>query len=137
MLHVIDVSDPNWPETVKTVESVLDEMDINRSKLIQVFNKIDLEDGWPAKLDYEDETCKVWVSSKTGAGLDLLREAIVAQLYGEVLIKEVVLSVDEAKLRAQLYQLDAVINETLIEEGGWRLVLRINTSEYQRLFKKL
>ena len=137
LLHVIDVSDPNWPETVKTVESVLDEMDINRSKLIQVFNKIDLEDGWPAKLDYEDETCKVWVSSKTGAGLDLLREAIVAQLYGEVLIKEVVLSVDEAKLRAQLYQLDAVINETLIEEGGWRLVLRINTSEYQRLFKKL
>ena len=134
LLQVIDVSDPNWPETVKTVLHVLSEMGITSLKLIQVFNKIDIEDGWPAKLDYEDDTCKVWVSSVTGAGLDLLREAIVTQLYGTVIAEEIVLSVDEAKLRAQLYELGAVMSETLIDEGGWLLNIRINASERKRLF---
>ncbi len=133
LLHVIDVSDPSWPENVAAVQKVLKEIGIDELKLIQVFNKIDLQDGWPAKLDYEDNTCKVWVSSVTGAGLDLLREAIIKQLYGNVIEEEIVLGVDEAKLRAQLYQLGAVLSETLIDEGGWRLKIRINAEERQRL----
>ena len=103
-------------------------------KLIQVFNKIDLEEGWPAKLFHEDKTCKVWVSSKTGAGLDLLREAIITQLYGDVIEEEILLGVDEAKRRSQLYELGAVLNEIQLEEGGWRLKIRINSSARQHLF---
>ena len=133
LLHVIDASDPNWVENVVAVQNVLKEIGIDELKLIQVFNKIDLQDGWPAKLDHEDNTCKVWVSSKTGAGLDLLREAIITQLYGDVTEEEVVLGVDEAKLRAQLYQLGAVLSETLIDEGGWRLRIRIDASARERL----
>ena len=133
LLHVIDVSDPNWPENVAAVEKVLKEIGIDELKLIQVFNKIDLQDGWPAKLDYEDNTCKVWVSSVTGAGMDLLREAIIKQLYGSVIEETIVLGVNEAKLRAQLYALGAVLSETLIDEGGWRLKIRINADEKQRL----
>ncbi len=133
LLHVIDVSDPNWLENVASVEKVLQEIGIAELKLIQVFNKIDLQAGWPAKLDYEDNTCKVWVSSVTGAGMDLLREAIIHKLYGNVIEEEIVLAVDEAKLRAQLYQLGAVLSETLIDEGGWRLKIRINAEERERL----
>lgn len=133
LLHVIDVSDPHWPENAASVQKVLKEIGVDELKLIQVFNKIDLLDGWPAKLDYEDNTCKVWVSSTTGAGLDLLREAIIKQLYGAVIEEEIVLGVNESKLRAQLYELDAVLSETLIDEGGWRLKIRINADERQRL----
>lgn len=133
LLHVIDVSDPNWPENVASVKKVLKELGIDELKLIQVFNKIDVQEGWPAKLDYEDNTCKVWVSSVTGAGLDLLREAMIAQLYGDVIEEEVSLGVNEAKLRAQLYELGAVLSESLIEEGGWRLKIRINADERKRL----
>lgn len=133
LLHVIDVSDPNWPENVAAVQKVLKQIGIDELKLIHVFNKIDLQDGWPAKLDHEDNTCKVWVSSKTGAGLDLLREAIITQLYGDVIEEEIVLAVDAAKLRAQLYELGAVLSETDIDEGGWRLKIRINSDERQRL----
>lgn len=133
LLHVIDVSDSNWPENVAAVNKVLKEIGIDELKLIQVFNKIDLEDGWPAKLDHEDNTCKVWVSSKTGAGLELLREAIITQLYGDVIEEDIVLAVGEAKLRAQLYELGAVLSETLIDEGGWKLKIRINSDERERL----
>jgi len=133
LLHVIDVSDSNWPENVAAVNKVLKEIGIDELKLIQVFNKIDLEDGWPAKLDHEDNTCKVWVSSKTGAGLELLRDAIITQLHGDVIEEDIVLAVGEAKLRAQLYELGAVLSETLIDEGGWKLKIRINSDERQRL----
>lgn len=64
--------------------------------------------------------------------IDLLREAIIKQLYGTVIEEEIVLGVDEAKLRAQLYELGAVLSETLIDEGGWRLKIRMNASARQR-----
>ena len=134
LLHVVDSSDPNWPDRVAIVMGVLKKMGIDTHKIIQVFNKIDLHDGWPAKIDYEDDRCTVWVSSVTGAGLDLLREAIVSQLFGDVVEETVVLGAHEAKLRAQLYELGAVQHEALIEEGGWRLTLRLNASEKKRLF---
>ena len=137
LLHVIDVSDPNWVENVDAVQKVLKEIGIDELKLIQVFNKIDLQDGWPAKLDHEDNTCKVWVSSKTGAGLDLLREAIIMQLYGDVIEEDIDLAVDEAKLRAQLYELGAVLSEVLIDEGGWRLRVRLNSNERQKLLPSI
>ena len=134
LLHVIDVSDANWPENVVAVEKVLKEIGVDELKLIQVFNKIDLEEGWPAKLFHEDNTCKVWISSKTGAGLDLLREAVITQLYGDVIDEDILLGVDEAKLRSQLYELGAVLNEIQLEEGGWKLTIRINASARQHLF---
>lgn len=133
LIHVIDVADPNWQENVAAVEKVLKEIGISELKLIQVFNKIDLQDGWPAKIDHEDDTCKVWVSSATKAGLDLLREAIVTQLFGAVVEEEVILAVHEAKLRAQLYALGAVLGEKIIDEGGWCLRVRLNSSERERL----
>lgn len=133
LLHVIDVSDPNWVENVAAVNRVLKELEVNEIKLIEVFNKIDLQDGWPAKLEQADEACKVWLSSKTGAGLDLLQTVISTQLYGNVIEKNITLGVHEAKLRAQLYALGAVLNEELIEEGGWNLTIRINPEEKYRL----
>ncbi len=134
LLHVIDVSDPDWPEHVNAVQQVLNHLGIGDLKLIQVFNKIDLLEGWPAKIEDEGNTCKVWVSSATGAGMDLLCEAIVTQLHGKVIEEEVVLGMDEARLRAQLYEQGAVLGETVTEEGGWRIKIRLDSEERQRLF---
>ena len=134
LLHVIDSSDPNWADRVSIVMRVLKKMGIDSHKIIQVFNKIDLQDGWPAKIEDDDERCTVWVSSVTGAGLDLLRDAIVSQLFGEAVEASIVLQPQEAKLRAQLYALGAVVDEVLLDEGGWRLTVRLNADEQQRLF---
>ncbi len=134
LLHVIDAADPNWQENVAAVEHVLKEIGIDGVKLIQVFNKIDLLDGWPARIDHDDGVCKVWVSSQTCAGLELLREAIITQLYGDVIEEEVFIGVDEAKLRAKLYEFGAVVGETLLDEGGWMMNIRMNIAEMRRLF---
>lgn len=136
LLHVIDVIDPNWRETAKAVEGVLKEIGVADVKMIQVFNKIDLQEGWGAKLDCQEDNCKVWVSAATGAGLDLLRDAIATQLHGTIVDEEIELSPQEAKLRAQFYAVDAVVSETPMDTGGWRMHIRMSKAEKQRVLRQ-
>ncbi|HFE6145930.1 TPA: HflX GTPase family protein, partial [Legionella pneumophila] len=133
LLHVIDISDPNWRETVFEVQKVLDELKVSNIPVIQVFNKIDLQEGWQPKIDYTEDACKVWLSATTGAGLDLLKEAIATQLHGMILIEDIVIKPDQAKLRAQLYQLGAVLKESVDENGDWLMKIRITADQKRRL----
>lgn len=135
LLHVIDIADPHWRDMAFAVQQVLEELGVKDIPMIQVFNKIDQQEGWQAKLDRQDDSCKVWLSAKTGAGLDLLREAIATQLHGAIIEEEIFIATSEAKLRAQLYQMDAVISETP-EEEGWRLKIKLTQAQRQRLFFK-
>ncbi len=135
LLHVIDIADPNWRETVDAVNHVLNEIGVGDVKILQVFNKIDLREGWDAKLDCQDTSCKVWVSAATGAGLDLLREAIATQLHGAIVDEEIELTALDAKLRASLYAVGAVQGETLSDDGGWHLHIRMSKAEKQRLLR--
>ncbi|WP_058529102.1 ribosome rescue GTPase HflX [Legionella londiniensis] len=134
LLQVIDISDLNWREQALSVDKVLHEIGADKIPKIQVFNKIDLQEGWQAKLDCQEESCKVWISAQTGAGLDLLRTAVIQMLHGAVFEEEVELSPNEGKLRAKLYELDAVLGEKALAEGGWRLLIRISRDKKQELF---
>lgn len=134
LLHVIDISDPQWRDNVNAVQQVLDELQVNDIPLIQVFNKIDLHEGWEPKLDMQQGSCKVWLSAAANIGLDLLQEAIAQQLHGRVVEETVLLKPTQAKLRAQLYELNAVVAETVNESGEWLLTIKISDGEKQRLF---
>lgn len=134
LLHVIDVVDPNWRETVFAVQQVLSEIGVNEIPTIQVFNKIDQQQDWQAKVDMQEDNCKIWLSARTGAGLDLLTQAITTRLYGRVLEETLILdSSSQAKLRARLYQLGAVMTETVTEEGHCQLQIKMTVEEKQRL----
>lgn len=134
LLHVIDISDPNWRETVFEVQKVLDELEVSNIPVIQVFNKIDLQEGWQPKIDYTEGSCKVWLSATSGAGLGLLKEAIATQLHGKILIEDIVIKPNQAKLRAQLYQLGAVLKEYVDDNGDWLMRIRITVDQKRRLF---
>lgn len=134
LVHVIDISDPHWRDMVFAVQKVLDELGVGDIPVIQVFNKIDLQEGWQSKIDYNEDSCKVWISAASGLGLDLLKEAIAAQLHGSVLIEEVVVKGTQAKLRAQLYQLGSVLAESINDDGDWLLKIRITTDQKNKLF---
>lgn len=135
LLHVIDIADPNWRDTVFAVEQVLDEIGVTDIPTIQVFNKIDQQAHWQAKIDQQEDSCKIWLSAKTGAGLELLTQAIATHLQGTVVEEKITLSPQQAKLRAKLYQLGAVCSETINDEGGWQLVIKLTASEKSRLFR--
>ena len=110
---------------------MLREIGVDRNTpVIQVFNKIDLVNSRP-KMSYNHS--KVWLSAKEKLGLDYLKEAIASRLYGKVIEKEITVSCADSKLRAKLYNMGAVVNETQLDDGGWKLLIRLTKSELLKL----
>jgi GTP-binding protein HflX len=137
LLHVIDIADPQWQESAQSVEKVLKDIGLGDVKIVQVFNKIDLLEGCEAKAECDEDSSNVWVSAATGAGLDLLRETIATQLHGVVIDEEIELTATDAKLRANLYALGAVLSETPTDSGGWRIHIHMSQAEKKRLFRSV
>jgi len=75
VLHVIDRSHPHWREQKEVAEQVLDELGVERDRVIEVYNKSDLVAPGEARNDGT-----VWVSAATGEGLDDLRAAVAQRL---------------------------------------------------------
>ena len=77
LLHVVDVSAPDRDEQVEQVERVLAEIGAAEVPTIVVFNKIDAAGLQPeVGLDPCGSIDRLWVSSRTGAGLDALRAVL-------------------------------------------------------------
>jgi GTP-binding protein HflX len=74
VLHVIDRSHPQWQEQMEVAEKVMEELGVERERVINVFNKSDLlpPDAQPGG--------GVRVSALTGAGLDDLRAEVARRL---------------------------------------------------------
>lgn len=134
LLHVIDASDPNWRDHVYAVENVLHEIGAEEIKRALVFNKIDLQKDWKPKANESGKQPKIWVSAMKNEGIDELKKVIAKILYGEVIEEEIELTPKDAKIRAQLHNCDAVIEEAPTETGGWRLKIRLTQAEKRRIF---
>ena len=77
LLHVVDAASPVRMEQIEQVNSVLAEIGADHIPQILVWNKIDAAGLQPAfARDEYDKIQRVFISARTGAGLDLLREAI-------------------------------------------------------------
>ena len=78
LLHVVDGASPVRMEQIEQVNMVLKEIGADHIPQILVWNKIDAAGLEPAtERDEDDKISRVFISAKSGAGLDLLREAIV------------------------------------------------------------
>jgi GTP-binding protein HflX len=78
LLHVVDINNPCYDDQISEVNKVLAEIDAGEIPQILVFNKIDLQDV-PAEVQRDEygRIARVFVSAKTGAGLDGLRETLL------------------------------------------------------------
>ena len=77
LLHVIDSASPDRDQQIAAVDAVLKEIGADRVPQILVWNKIDLTTAAPG-IDRDDygRLRRVRVSARSGAGMDLLREAL-------------------------------------------------------------
>ena len=121
LLHVVDAADPERDLLIDVVDGVLDEIGAAGVPQLRVFNKIDLLDA-PARIDRDGDgfPTAVWLSAESGAGLDLLRQAIGERLAGTRVHAELRLPPRAGRLRARLIELGAVKSERY-DEDGWRL----------------
>ena len=138
LLHVIDVNDERQNELQEHVNQVLSEIDANEVAQILIYNKIDQSD-FSASYQPKDQhnPARVWMSAITGAGDDLLLEAIADHFLDEQKQITVKLPPQLAKLRAHFYANHWVQTEVISEEDGSSLVeLSLSQKEYNQLTKQ-
>ncbi len=77
LLHVVDASNPNRDDQVSEVNKVLAEIEAGDIPQLLVLNKVDMTDIPPGvQRDDYGRICRVFLSAKSGAGLDGLRLAL-------------------------------------------------------------
>ena len=76
LLHVIDISNPEWQEQAAIVDDLIRELGAEQTPCLRVYNKSDL--FWGDIRPHGEDT--VNISAKTGEGLDELLRAIDKRL---------------------------------------------------------
>jgi GTP-binding protein HflX len=134
LLHVVDVSATNRDELMADVETVLGEIKADGLPQLVVLNKLDLLEQAPRIVrDEAGIASAVYLSAATGAGLDLLFEAIRERLSVALFDEEITLDPHRARLRAALYELGAVCSEAWEPDGSSRLHVRLPLADWRRL----
>lgn len=136
LLHVIDDSNPEHRDHMKEVYKVFDELGIEDVPTIEIFNKID-QSGHPPEIQMsESETPdKVWISAHKKQGIDLLIKTIEERLHRTHLTLEFNLPMDQARLRALFYQLDAIRDEAIDDSGHWQIKVELPVEKWRQLAK--
>ncbi len=135
LLHIIDASAEDMESKREEVINVLESIGARETPLLEVYNKIDLCAGLEPRIERDEHGAPVavWVSAWSGVGLDLLRAAIAERLDLEKLARRIELRPADGRLRAQLYEMGAVLHEEALEEGGWRLDVTLSPGRWARL----
>ena len=136
ILHLIDASDPNRWQRVRQVNSVLKQLDADQVPQIRVYNKIDKLDREPRMTNNRHgEGRAVWLSAVTGEGLPLLKDGIANRLRQKTTHCYIHLEPAQGRQRAKLFELGAVLNEEVSDDGSWTLELRMAEKHLQRFLK--
>ena len=101
LLHVIDVSNPEWQQQAAVVENLIRELGAGELPRIDVFNK---SDRLPAGeiMPHGEDICSI--SAKTGEGVDKLLEMIAQRLDSGSRRVELRIPYDKGGLLDQLYR---------------------------------
>ena len=137
ILHLIDASDPNRWQRVRQVNSVLKQLDADKIPQIRVYNKIDKLDRRPRVANNRHgEGRAVWLSATSGEGIDILLDAIESRLKPRQVHGFLRLEAAQGRQRAKLFEMGAVINESVNEEGGWLVEVNLAERDLQRFLKR-
>ncbi|PCI08230.1 MAG: GTPase HflX [Gammaproteobacteria bacterium] len=127
LLHVIDSADENREANIDEVEKVLNQIDANDIHCIQIMNKVDLT-GVKPRIDIGDDgrVKRIWLSVEKGIGIDLLKQTLVDLFRVQMIEGKLSLSPADARVRAKLFEIGAVRNETIDEDGQFILQISIS-----------
>jgi GTP-binding protein HflX len=130
LLHVVDSANPERLDQMARVNGVLEEIGAQSIPQIVVFNKIDLTGEAPRfERDAASRISRVWVSAKTGEGMDLLQQVLAEYFRRSRLHHHLQLPPEAGRLRAVVYERFDVVNEIALESGGWLLELALEPAQ--------
>ena len=137
ILHTIDASDPNRLERIVQVNKILSQLDASNVPQIRVYNKIDKNEvGDILEATTNEHERSVWLSAKTGQGIEKLNSVLANFLKKNVILGKIKLDNNQGRQRAKLFQMGAVKTENIQEDGSWNLILEIKKEDIHSFLKK-
>jgi GTP-binding protein HflX len=134
ILHVVDGSASLKEERIHEVNRVLGEIDASEIPQLMVYNKIDLMEEAPRiERGSDGRPTKVWVSGVTGDGGDLLLGAIAERLAKDAIETIITLGPEDGRMRARFFEIGAVVEENICEDGSIEIHLKIQESSLRKI----
>ncbi|MBD3754675.1 MAG: GTPase HflX [Gammaproteobacteria bacterium] len=136
LIHLIDAADPHREEKIADVLDVIAEVGAQDVPQLMVFNKIDkLEPAVEPKVDVDEHgtPIRVWLSAKTGQGVDLLMDSVASFFKGAFYTVALTLDVKAGKRRAELYELGTILEEGYDEQGNSRFRMYLTRQEWEQV----
>lgn len=118
LLYVVDRSDENYKHQIKVTEETLAEIGAGGIPALYVYNKADLcgIEMIPKRTGND----KIYMSAKSGQGLDELSQMILEKVYADYVKKEFLFPYDKGQAVSYFMEHSQVLEQEY-EEGGIRI----------------
>jgi GTP-binding protein HflX len=138
LVHVVDCADPRRSENIEAVNTVLEEIGADEIPSLLVYNKLDLIPDQAPRVDRDEDgrPIRVWLSASSGAGMELLFDAISELLCDEIMHAHLTIRPHQGKLRALLFEQGVVLEEAYNEQGLSCVEIRMQVDDFNRLIRK-
>jgi GTP-binding protein HflX len=133
LVHVVDISDPDFIYKTEQVSLILKELGISDIPCIRVNNKSDKVDMEINGKKVTSSNTEVWMSALNNIGMNDLINSIQLNRKKSMVKEWVELQPNQGKIRAQLYSLGRVLEETTSDTGLIQLQLEIDEKELGNL----
>jgi len=138
LLHVVDLSNPQFEEHMETTLAVLNELGAEDKEILTVFNKIDLLKSNDLENLKLSQNCKgvdnVFISCKSGEGISELLEVIESKLGLTKKERTFLIPHDQYQLVVKIRKEGSLINEHA-EDDGVKLTAYPSNLLYKELKK--
>jgi GTP-binding protein HflX len=143
LLHVVDADPRERARHIRDVETVLAEIGADEVPRIMVYNKIDALSGPDGGVstargprvdrDASGRVERVWLSAVTGAGIDLLLDAVAERLQTAIVHQRLLLGPEDGALRAWLFRNATIEHDNPTDLGGWDVEISMPQARWERL----
>ncbi len=137
LLHVIDASDPERNDRIAQVDEVLESIGARGVRQIAVYNKID-RTGEPPRSETgaDGRIDRVWLSAHSGAGIDLLLQALHQALGADLCRCTLRLPPQAGRARARLFAAGAVISHKTLADGVVEAEISLRRQDLERICRE-
>jgi GTP-binding protein HflX len=138
LLHIVDSADEYNIAKISQVAKILEDIGADKIPTILVMNKIDCLENTNPRLDRDElgRIYRVWISSQTGEGVDLLYQALAEQLSGMMTRARIKLDVMSAYIRSEIHNIGYIHNEKVDDFGRWILEINVTNHYLSKLLNK-
>ncbi|WP_019244191.1 MULTISPECIES: GTPase HflX [Bacillus] len=127
LIHVVDCSNPNYPQFIETTNETLKEIGVEGIPTIYAFNKADVANIEHPK--FEGDT--VYLSAKKKVGIQELTELIRKHIFKDYVECELLIPFEEGQI-VSYFNKYAHVQNTSYEYNGTLLTVECKRSDYEK-----